>query len=55
MPLYRGTAGATWEIDPPAEGTHRRELFDAQIANGDLVLVEEPKPVAKKAAPAAEG
>ena len=48
MGIYRGSNGAVWEIDRPAEGKPQREHFDAQIASGDLV---EIKPEVKKAAP----
>lgn len=49
MPLYRGSGGSVFEINPPAEGTNRREIFDAQIASGDLVIVEPAKKPAKPA------
>lgn len=53
MALYRGAGGVEWEIDPPAEGTQARERFDAQVTNGDLVLLEdEPKKAPAKKAPA---
>ena len=69
MALYRGAGGVEWEIDPPREGTQAREHFDAQVKNGELVLVDAPEPDApepdapepekskratKKAAPAVE-
>lgn len=56
MATYLGSGGASFEITPPAEGTNQREAFDARVAAGDLVLIEEPKkaPAAKKAAPAAD-
>jgi hypothetical protein len=50
--LYRGEGGAIFEMDPPPEGSNRRELFDAQLESGRLTLVEAPK-ATKKAAPAA--
>lgn len=50
MALYRGEGGAVFEMDPPREGSNQRELFDAQIANGRLTLVEAPK-ATKKATP----
>jgi hypothetical protein len=53
MGTYRGAGGVEWDIDEPAEGTQARERFDAQVKNGDLVLVEAKKaPATKKAAPA---
>lgn len=56
MALYRGAGGAMFDVTPPAEGSNLRDLFDAQVASGDLVAVEpEPKKVpAKKVAPVAE-
>ena len=50
--MFQGRGGVTWEITVPAEGTHRRELHDAQVASGDLVPVASAKkaPAAKKAA-----
>ncbi len=50
MALYKGKGGAVFEIEPPPEGSTRRENFDAQLEAGDLVPVEEtakPKPAAK--------
>jgi hypothetical protein len=44
MALYRGAGGVEWEIDPPREGTQAREHFDAQVKNGELVLVDAPEP-----------
>lgn len=43
MALYRGSGGAVFEITPPEPGTPARELFDGQIARGDLALIEEQK------------
>jgi hypothetical protein len=51
--MFQGRGGVTWEITVPAEGTHRRELHDAQVASGDLVPVDAPAKkvsAAKKAA-----
>jgi hypothetical protein len=50
--LYRGQGGAEFEIEPPREGSMARESFDAQVASGQLVLVE-PAPKAPKPAPKA--
>lgn len=55
MPKFRGSGGAEWDIDVPAEGSLARERFDAQVEAGQLVPVEEPEkaaPTAKKAATA---
>lgn len=41
MALYRGRGGGVWEMDTPKEGTQQRERFDAQVASGDLVPVDE--------------
>lgn len=56
MALYRGAGGATFDVTPPPEGSNLRELFDAQVASGDLVAVDEPKkaPARKVTAPVAE-
>lgn len=50
MPAFMGKGGVVWELDVPAEGTIARERFDQQVADGDLVPVDEPKPRARKAA-----
>lgn len=50
MALYKGQGGAVFEIDPPSEGSIARESFDAQVANGDIVLVEQPAPRPRKTA-----
>lgn len=47
MPKFRGSGGAVFDIDPPAEGTQAREHFDGKLASGALVLVEERAPKAK--------
>lgn len=49
MALYKGAGGVEWEITPPDEGTQQREDFDRKVENGELVLIDEPKP-AKAAA-----
>jgi hypothetical protein len=49
MPLYQCAGGAIFEITPPAPGSNARELFDAQLAAGALVPVDEPKPARKRA------
>ena len=52
MALYKGQGGAVFDIEPPEDG-QRKERFDAQLANGDLVLVEPPsvpKPAVSKPA-----
>lgn len=41
MPLYRGSGGAIFEVTPPESGS-LRENFDAAVARGELVLVEQP-------------
>lgn len=38
--LVLGLGGATFEVDVPAEGTMRREQFDAQLARGEISIVE---------------
>ncbi len=53
MALYKGQGGAVFEIEPPTNG-QRKERFDEQLANGDLVPVEPapaPKPAVSKPAP----
>lgn len=46
--MIRGAGGATFEVDLPAEGSMRREQFDAQLARGEITIVEsEPKPARK--------
>lgn len=55
MPVtVRVRGGGGWELDMdvPAEGTPARELYEQKLANGDLVLVDQPKPrpAARKAA-----
>lgn len=54
MALYRGSGGSVFEITPPTEGTNPREIFDAQIASGELVLVEPAKKPAKPVVEKAE-
>lgn len=45
----RGTGGAVWEMDVPAEGTQARARYDQQVANGDLVEVDStPAPAPRK-------
>lgn len=41
MAFYRGAGGVVWEIDTPPEGSHQRERFDQQIANGDLLPLND--------------
>lgn len=36
----RGTGGLEFDMDMPAEGTQRREIVDAQLASGQLVVVD---------------
>ncbi len=45
MSLYRGSGGAIFEITPPGRGS-LRENFDAAIARGDLVPVDDAEAVA---------
>jgi len=43
----RGTGGLEIVMDVPDAGTIARERYDAALAAGDLVIVDEPKPRAK--------
>lgn len=45
----RGKAGAVFTLRVPAEGSYSREMFDEQIAKGDLEIINEHK--APKTAP----
>jgi hypothetical protein len=40
----QGEGGAVFDLDVPADGTGRRELFDAQVADGRLQVLAEPDP-----------
>lgn len=46
----RGTGGMEFDMDMPGEGTQRREIVDAQIASGQLVVVESPRKPSASAA-----
>ena len=35
----KGSGGAIWDMDVPAEGTMARERYDAQVASGELTFV----------------
>ncbi len=48
----RGSGGMEFDMDIPPEGSRRREIVDAQLAKGDLVVIDKPaaeprKPVRK--------
>lgn len=36
----RGGNGAVFDVTVPADGTIQRELFDAKVARGDLIVVD---------------
>lgn len=38
--FVRGSGGAIFEMDVPAEGSNQRELYDQKIANGELAIVD---------------
>lgn len=48
----RGEGGAEFDMDLPAEGSPRREIFDEFVAKGWLVILEGEVPA--PAAPAVE-
>lgn len=51
MALFRGSGGAVFDIEIPAEGTRERERHDHQVASGDLVPAgTETKPATVKPA-----
>lgn len=37
----RGSGGARFDVDVPAEGTHRRERLLEQLASGDLTALDD--------------
>lgn len=50
--LVRGEGGHVFDMDLPAEGTPRREIFDGMVAKGWLTVIEQPeakKPRARRA------
>jgi hypothetical protein len=50
----RGEGGHVFEMDVPAEGTERREVYDDALAKGRLTIVPapgEPEPESEPAAP----
>jgi hypothetical protein len=36
----RGAGGAEWDVDVPEAGSPARELFDQQLAKGDIVVID---------------
>lgn len=49
MPKFTGAGGVVWDVDVPDEGTPARERFDAQVASGALVPVDDaPAPARKR-------